>query len=371
MLGDNCPDRRDVLTCNLRVGRDTGDLDRGDTRQLGDAAVELVGELEVRRARVVLDDDRQVACGGDGAEELEDVVVGQWLVRHRCQQQPAGPGGLGGLYVGEDPRGPQRPDTDVHRRVSGVIHSDSSDPSVLLGGEVVAVKAPALEAIIPTLAPAIGPETCIVPLLNGMAHVDLLERAYPGRVLGGIVKIVATLDEDTTVVQMTPLCSLSVGGLNGEAVPEEIRQTLDIDGIGLDAVDDVVSRLWEKWAFIAAAGVITCLFRGTIGDILTAGGEAQILQAIDECEQIAEAAGHPANEAGHAQSLGLLTKPGSAFTSSLYRDLQHGDPVESEHIIGDLAARAAALETPAPLLDAALLQLRTHHQTVTRHQRKG
>lgn len=253
------------------------------------------------------------------------------------------------------------PGVEVVHAVRAVTSLDDSDPFDLV---IVAVKAPALESMIPTLAPAIGPETRIVPLLNGMAHIDLLERAFPGRVLGGIVKIVATLDEDGTVVQMTPLCSLTVGGLHGKYVPSEIRRTLDVDGITLDIVDDVASRLWEKWAFIAAAGVITCLFRGTIGDILAAGGEAQILQAIAECEQIAEATGHRVSEAGHAQSLGLLTESGSAFTSSLYRDLQHGDPVEAEHIIGDLATRAAALEAPAPLLNAALLQLRTHHQAL-------
>ncbi|MGO1851383.1 ketopantoate reductase family protein [Microbacterium sp.] len=253
------------------------------------------------------------------------------------------------------------PDVDVVYTARAVTSLDDSDPFDLV---IVAVKAPALESIIPTFTPAVGPDSRIVPLLNGMAHIELLERAFPGQVLGGIVKIVATLDEDATVVQMTPLCSLTVGGLHGKDVPNEIRRTLDVDGITLDIVDDVASRLWEKWAFIAAAGVITCLFRGTIGDILAAGGEAQILQAIAECEQIAEVVGHRVSEAGHAQSLGLLTEPGSAFTSSLYRDLQHGDPVEAEHIIGDLAARAAALEAPAPLLNAALLQLRTHHQAL-------
>lgn len=257
------------------------------------------------------------------------------------------------------------PDTDIVHTARAVTALDDADPFDLV---IVAVKAPALDAIIPTLAPAIGPETRIVPLLNGMAHIDLLERAFPGQVLGGIVKIVATLDDDTTVVQMTPLCSLTLGGLLGGTVPDEIRRTLDVEGVALDVVDDIVSRLWEKWSFIAAAGVITCLFRGTVGDILAAGGEAQILQAIAECEQIAEAAGHPVSEAGHAQSLALLAEPGSAFTSSLYRDLQHGDPVEAEHIIGDLAARAAALRVPAPLFDTALLQLRTHHQALVRTQ---
>lgn len=75
-----------------------------------------------------------------------------------------------------------------------------------------------------------------------MAHIDLLEHAFPGRVLGSLVR---TLDDDATVVQVTPLCSLTIGGLHCGAVPDEIRQTLDINGVALDTVDDVVSRLWE------------------------------------------------------------------------------------------------------------------------------
>ena len=116
------------------------------------------------------------------------------------------------------------PDVDGMHTVRAVTALDHADPLDLV---IVAVKAPALAAIIPTLAPAIGPQTCVVPLLNGMAHIDLLERAFPGRVLGGIVKIVATLDEDATVVQMTPLCSLTIGGLLGDAVPDNISRTLD------------------------------------------------------------------------------------------------------------------------------------------------
>ncbi|WP_426736045.1 ketopantoate reductase family protein [Glutamicibacter sp. 2E12] len=231
---------------------------------------------------------------------------------------------------------------------------------------IVAVKAPALASLIPELAGAMGNRTRILPLLNGMAHIDALEQAFGGRVLGGIVKIVATLDEQAVVQQLTGLCQLGLGGLHGQEIPEPIIEALDVGGIELGVLDDVLARLWEKWAFIAAAGVITCLFRGNIGDILAAGGEPKIREAVGECERIASAAGYPVSEAGHEQSIGLLTEPGSSFTSSLYRDLGHGTPVEAEHIIGDLAARAQQLGVAAPLLDAALLQLRTHQQSLDR-----
>lgn len=252
------------------------------------------------------------------------------------------------------------PDLETTLNVSALTSVEGEDPFDVI---VVATKAPALPGLISTLAPVVGPETCIVPLLNGMAHIDALEEAFPGRVLAGVMKIVATLDEQATVVQMTPLCTLTIGGLHGDSVPESLVRAFTTDGIEVAVVDDGASLLWEKWAFIAAAGVVTCLFRGTVGDILSAGGEPEIRAAIDECERIAAAAGHRVSEAGHAQSLALLTEPGSAFTSSLYRDLQHGDAVEAEHIIGDLTARAQTLGVNAPLLRAVLVQLRTHHES--------
>ena len=54
----------------------------------------------------------------------------------------------------------------------------------------------------------------------------------------------------------------------------------------------------------------------------------------------------------------LLTEPGSAFTSSLYRDVAAGNATETEHILGDLQDRARRLAVATPLLDLTLVQLR-------------
>lgn len=255
------------------------------------------------------------------------------------------------------------PDANMALRVRAVTSVDGIAPFDLV---VVAVKAPALPQVVSALAPAVRAETYVVPLLNGMAHVDSLAAAFPRQVLGGIAKIVATIEDDASIVQMTSLCSLTVGSLSTDGVPDDIVTALSAEGIALEVVDDITARLWEKWAFIVAAGVVTCLFRGAVGDILAAGGRAAIVDAIAECEEVATAAGFPPSAAARAQSSALLTEPGSAFTSSLYRDLQKGDPVEAEHIVGDFASRARALDVSTPLLDAALLQLRTHHQTTRR-----
>lgn len=246
------------------------------------------------------------------------------------------------------------PTADRTHPVKTITAPDGSEAFDLI---LVTVKATAFDGVLGELGAFVGPGTSIVPILNGMAHVDRLEQLYPGQVLGGLARIVATLDGDV-VRQQVPLTSLTVGGLNGNPVPPEISEALEVPGVDFSVADDILGALWDKWAFIAAAGIINCLFRAPVGRILEAGGQSRILEAISETEAVAAAAGHPVADAAHAQAVGILTEPGSAFTSSLYRDLSAGLPSEAEHILGDLARRARDLNVPTPLLDLTLIQIR-------------
>lgn len=160
---------------------------------------------------------------------------------------------------------------------------------------------------------------------------------------------------------------MTIGAFEGRDDVAGVTEHLDVPGIDVTVTDDIAQALWEKWAFIAAAGVATCLFRNAVGDIVAAGGEGYIRSAIAETEAVAAAAGHAVSPASHAQSVAMLTEPGSAFTSSLYRDLTAGAATEGEHILGDLAARAKVLSVPTPLPDLTLVQVRGAELARIRH----
>ena len=115
VLGNRGPNRRDVLTRCSRVGGDAGDLDRCDAGQLGDTGVQFRGECEVRGARVVVDDDREVGVLDDSAEQSEHIVVGEGLVSHRGQQYAGRTRLLRAVDMGQDVRGAQITDSDEHR----------------------------------------------------------------------------------------------------------------------------------------------------------------------------------------------------------------------------------------------------------------
>ncbi|MEY8568365.1 ketopantoate reductase family protein [Brevibacterium linens] len=249
------------------------------------------------------------------------------------------------------------PDADRTNKVEVITAEELSAAPQTFDLVIVAVKANGLDSVIDDIAPAVGEQTLIIPFLNGMAQIEKLENRYPGQVLGGFVKIVGTI-RDGAVVQLTNMAVMTIGDLQGADVPTPISAALDVPGFKLQTVAGIIDGLWEKWTFIAAAGVVTCLFRAPVGAIMEAGGRSHVHTIVDELEAVAAAAGHPVSEASHAMTLKMLTEDGSAFTSSLYRDVTAGLPSETEHILGDLAAKAEELGVATPLLDLTLVQLR-------------
>ena len=249
------------------------------------------------------------------------------------------------------------PDADRTNKVEVITAEELSAAPQTFDLVIVAVKAGGLDSVIDDIAPAVGEQTLIIPFLNGMAQIEKLESRYPGQVLGGFVKIVGTI-RDGAVVQLTNMAVMTIGDLQGADVPTPISAALDVPGFKLQTVAGIIDGLWEKWTFIAAAGVVTCLFRAPVGAIMEAGGRSHVHTIVDELEAVAAAAGHPVSEASHAMTLKMLTEDGSAFTSSLYRDVTAGLPSETEHILGDLAAKAEELGVATPLLDLTLVQLR-------------
>ncbi|MBD5633639.1 MAG: oxidoreductase, partial [Candidatus Eremiobacteraeota bacterium] len=126
--------------------------------------------------------------------------------------------------------------------------------------------------------------------------------------------------------------------------------------------EHIVREMWEKWVMLAALGGITCSMRGTIGDVEAAGGAAFARAFLRECASVAGAAGHEMTGDYLDRFDEMLTARGSGLTSSMYRDLQRGRPVEADDILGELLERARAANLQTPLLAAAYLNLSVYER---------
>jgi 2-dehydropantoate 2-reductase len=222
---------------------------------------------------------------------------------------------------------------------------------------LLTVKSFGLAAALDDIAPAVGPDTVILPVLNGMRHLDILTERFGAKAVGGgVCKIAATLDDEGRVVQLSDLQYLAYGELDGR--PSERMRRIDeaMTGAGFPAQlsASIAREMWEKWLMLASLGAATCLMRGSIGEIVAIpGGREQILALIDEVAAIIGEVGVAPSEAALAATRTMLTRDGSPLASSMYRDLIKGGAIEADTIIGDLVRRGREAGVSTPLLGAA------------------
>jgi 2-dehydropantoate 2-reductase len=232
---------------------------------------------------------------------------------------------------------------------------------------LLSCKAFDLEDAIKSFAPAVGPNTAIVPLLNGMKHLDVLDKRFGrARVLGGLCAIAVTLNDKREVVHLQPLQSLTFGERDG-TISDRVRAIAEVfaaGNFGSKASEEIILEMWEKWVFLASLAACTCLMRTSVGNILASpGGKDFVLGMLDESSAVAAAEGHAPRAAFLERTRGMLTAEGSQMTASMFRDIKAGAPVEADHVIGDLVDRADAAKVPVPKLRTAYTHLKAYEKT--------
>ncbi|MCS5734608.1 ketopantoate reductase family protein [Herbiconiux daphne] len=265
------------------------------------------------------------------------------------------------------------PAPDAATEVLHDVHAVVADGSTPVGGPfdviVVAVKAYALDAALDDIEPFVGPDTMVLPLLNGLRHIDtLVARFGEHRVLGGLCVVAAQLDPDGTVRLLAPGATITYGELDGSLSPriraldEQFQLPAPADGgFKARASQQIEADLWSKWVFLSSGGAVTTLLNGTVGQITaTPTGPETARAIVAECAAVAAASGFALPPRSIEAVERQVTEPGSGFTTSMYRDLQAGRPVEADAIVGDLVARAASLGVSVPLLSAAYARLRVY-----------
>lgn len=233
---------------------------------------------------------------------------------------------------------------------------------------LLSCKAYDLDTAIDDVAPAVGSGTAVLPILNGMRHLDALDARFGAdRVLGGSCSIVATLTKDGEIRQMSELHVFTYGERDGTHSDRVAAIEALMQGVKFQAraSDKILLEMWEKWVFLATLAGSTTLMRATIGDIVaSAGGSAFIEALIEECRVVAEASGNAPRDKVFAGARKTLTAERSAMTASMLRDIENDARIEADHIVGDLIARgeANAPDSPLPLLSLVYTHLQAYQR---------
>jgi 2-dehydropantoate 2-reductase len=232
---------------------------------------------------------------------------------------------------------------------------------------LLSCKAYDLQASIADFAPAMGPGSKVLPLLNGMSHLDALDSRFGReRVLGGLARISGTLDSEGRIVHMGRFQSFAFGARDPGSQDQMPALEAALRAPGFEALlsQDIVHEMWEKWVFIAAAAATTCLMRATVGDLVNAGASDIATGMLEECGAIAAVNQFAPRPNAAKIGISVLTEPGSSFTASMLRDIEQGGRIEADHIVGDLLKRRGS--AAAPLLSTAYAHLRSYEARRTR-----
>ncbi len=228
---------------------------------------------------------------------------------------------------------------------------------------VLSCKAYDLDDAIAAIRPA-ADGAKIIPLLNGLRHLDTLAEAFGAEaVLGGTAVIGVTLDADGTVRHLNTLDGFTFGELRPEqaAFCAALAPELAKGGFDSKHSPSIMQDMWEKFVFLTSSAAMCSLMRGPIGAINSTEYGTSLMQDIyRECEGVADAAGFKPRERFVSFATKSLTDRASPGTASMMRDLQRGLRVEADHVVGDMLARARAMGQPAPVLRAAFTHLQVY-----------
>ncbi|MFY9293994.1 MAG: 2-dehydropantoate 2-reductase [Methylorubrum rhodinum] len=259
---------------------------------------------------------------------------------------------------------------DVHIAAPNTVTADRLAEAGPFDLVILSAKAYDLDAAVADLRPGVGPETAVLPILNGMRHLDVLDAAFGAeRVLGGTCAIVATLTRDGEIRQMSELHSFTYGERDGTRSERVAGIEAQMEGVRFQAraSDKAVLEMWEKWVFLATLAGATTLMRSSIGDIVAApGGAAFIEGLLDECQAVAAANGYGSREKVLAGARKILTAENSPMTASMLRDIEGGARIEADHIVGDLIERGRKAGVETPILARVLTGLKAYENRKAR-----
>jgi 2-dehydropantoate 2-reductase len=225
-------------------------------------------------------------------------------------------------------------------------------------------KAYDLDSAIEAIAPAVQGTCAIVPMLNGLSHLDRLDARF-GRahVMGGTCQINAMLTRDGVIRHGDPLQRLIFGERSGATSPraQALADELAKSRIDWTLSANVEQDMWEKIVFLAALAATTCLFRGNVSEIVAApGGREVMARALAANVEIATREGHPPRSGLIDSARARLTDPTGTWSASMLRDLESGGAIEGDHVVGWMLDKARTHGVDDTILSLAYTHLKAY-----------
>lgn len=230
---------------------------------------------------------------------------------------------------------------NVQVPVTAVTDKDAKGPYDIV---LLTCKAYDLPNAMAAIAPFVGEKTAVLPLLNGVAHIEILNAKFGKEgVLGGVAKIAATLTQDGLIKHLNDWRYITFGEQSGEMSPRvtQLKEAFDKTSVIATAVPNIMRAMWEKVVHLSTVAGMTCTMRASVGDIArTRDGSELMIELLERNAEIAGREGHRPSDAFLAEYRQLFRDQTSTYTASMLRDIERNGPVEADHILGFMLDKA-------------------------------
>ena len=232
---------------------------------------------------------------------------------------------------------------------------------------ILTCKAYDLDSAIDAIAPAVGARTAVLPLLNGLSHLERLNARFgKDKVLGGMAAIHIGMLPDGTLKHMNDWRFVNFGEQAGGVSERMTALKAAFDKaphVVATAAPDIMQKMWEKLVLLSTLAAMTCLMRANIGEIVRAPGGRQLLSdMLERNALIAQKSGHPMPDKVIGGYRKLMSDPGNDFTASMLRDVERKGPVEADHIVGFMLDKARGFAIDDSLHAVAYAHLKAYEE---------
>lgn len=215
---------------------------------------------------------------------------------------------------------------------------------------LVTTKATQLDDALQRVPAEVLGSAVLVPLLNGVEHMDLLRRRFPAaRTVAGAIRVVASRPAPGTVRHEGQLAAVQLA-----AGAEPLAAALEQAGVDVTVRPDEAGLLWDKLCFLAPVALLTTRQMAPLGEVREQRG-ADLAAVVREVAAVARAEGADADADA---TLAFMNSVPAGMRSSMQRDAEAGNPTELEAIGGAVLRAAARHGVAVPVTERIVTELR-------------
>jgi 2-dehydropantoate 2-reductase len=209
------------------------------------------------------------------------------------------------------------------------------------------------EAALRQIRPMVGASTTVISFQNGVLKDQYLRAAYAeSQIMGGVGYVATTIDRPGVIRQTGSMQRLLFGEFDGSLSTrgQALLEACLAGGIKAELSPNILRDIWQKYVFLVGLSGTTTTIRKPIGPIReNPQTRAFLREVMREVVAVGRAHGVDLPEDYAEVRLKLADDMAYDMTSSMYHDLERGNPLEVRWLSGGVVELGQRGGVPTPL----------------------